>query len=101
MARFSFIGSKGDQGLRYYIADLHFFHRALNDKMDVRGFEDVEEMNEYMISQWNKKVKKRDEVVVLGDFSWGNGRDTAEIIERLNGRIFLIRGNHEDRKSVV
>lgn len=48
-------------------------------------------MNEYMISQWNRKVNKRDEVVVLGDFSWGNARDTAEIIDRLNGRIFLIR----------
>lgn len=52
-------------------------------------------MNEYMISQWNRKVNKRDEVVVLGDFSWGNARDTAEIIDRLNGRIFLIRGNHD------
>ncbi|MEY8257126.1 metallophosphoesterase [Erysipelotrichaceae bacterium 66-17] len=81
--------------MRYYISDLHFFHRALNDKMDVRGFEDVEEMNEYMVSQWNRKVNKRDEVVVLGDFSWGNARDTAEIIDRLNGRIFLIRGNHD------
>lgn len=39
--------------------------------MDVRGFEDVEEMNEYMISQWNRKVNKRDEVVVLGDFHGG------------------------------
>lgn len=81
--------------LRYYISDLHFFHRALNTKMDVRGFEDVDAMNEFMIQQWNKKVKKRDEVVVLGDFSWGNARETAEIVERLNGKIFLIRGNHD------
>lgn len=81
--------------MRYYISDLHFFHRALNTKMDVRGFEDVDAMNEFMIQQWNKKVKKRDEVVVLGDFSWGNARETAEIVERLNGKIFLIRGNHD------
>lgn len=93
---------KGDRNLRYYISDLHFFHKALNDKMDVRGFDDVEEMNEYMINQWNRKVKKRDEVVVLGDFSWGNAKETTEVIQRLNGKIFLIRGNHDrflDEKS--
>ena len=39
--------------MRYYIADTHFFHRSLNEKMDQRGFEDIEQMNEYMIDQWN------------------------------------------------
>ena len=34
--------------MRYYIADPHFFHGALNTKMDRRGFESVEAMNEYM-----------------------------------------------------
>lgn len=38
--------------MRYYISDLHFWHRRLNQNMDQRGFETVEEMNEYMISQW-------------------------------------------------
>lgn len=38
--------------MRYYIADTHFFHRSLNEKMDQRGFEDIEQMNEYMIDQW-------------------------------------------------
>ena len=32
--------------MRYYIADCHFFHRGLNEKMDKRGFADAEEMNE-------------------------------------------------------
>ena len=57
--------------MRYYIADLHFYHRAMNEKMDQRGFSTVEEMNEYMVEQWNKKVRKNDEVVILGDFSFG------------------------------
>ena len=46
--------------LRYYIADLHFFHEALNDHMDCRGFADAAEMNEYMIEKWNKKVSQLD-----------------------------------------
>ncbi len=35
--------------MRYYIADLHFFHERLNRQMDDRGFESGEAMNEYMI----------------------------------------------------
>ena len=55
--------------MRYYIADLHFYHRTLNDHMDCRGFASVEEMNETMIRKWNEKVKPRDEVGILGVFS--------------------------------
>ena len=54
---------------RYYIADLHFYHEAMNERMDCRGFGSVEEMNEYMISRWNDRVRKNDEVVILGDLS--------------------------------
>ena len=42
--------------MRYYIADCHFYHRALLNSMDHRGFQDVDEMNAYMIKQWNEKV---------------------------------------------
>ena len=44
--------------MRFYISDQHFFHSNLNDHMDKRGFATGEEMNEYMISQWNSKVRK-------------------------------------------
>ena len=39
--------------MRYYIADCHFFHDSLNRQMDCRGFANAEEMNNYMIAQWN------------------------------------------------
>ena len=81
--------------MRYYIADPHFFHGALNTKMDRRGFESVEAMNEYMLRQWNRKVRKNDEVVILGDLSWGKVEETNELLERLNGRLYLIQGNHD------
>lgn len=81
--------------MRYYIADSHFFHGALNTKMDRRGFESVEAMNEYMLRQWNRKVRKNDEVVILGDLSWGKAEETNELLERLNGRLYLIQGNHD------
>ena len=81
--------------MRYYIADTHFFHKALNTKMDCRGFADVYEMNEYIIHQWNSKVRKNDEVVILGDFSWGNAEETMSVLEQLNGKLYLITGNHD------
>lgn len=86
---------RGNDILRYYIADNHFFHAVMNDKMDCRGFESGEAMNEYMISQWNKKVKKNDEVVILGDFSIGKAPETNEVLKRLNGRLYMIIGNHD------
>ncbi len=81
--------------MRYYIADLHFFHANINDRMDCRGFADVEEMNRYMIDKWNRKVGENDEVVILGDLSWGNAEQTSMLLRQLNGRLYLIRGNHD------
>lgn len=81
--------------MRYYIADLHFFHGELNTQMDHRGFAAIEDMNAYMLQKWNAKVRKNDEVVILGDLSWGNARETNELLEKLNGRLYLIEGNHD------
>ena len=79
----------------YYIADCHFFHGALNTKMDKRGFESVEAMNEYMIKKWNDKVTNSDTVVILGDLSLGTVDETNDLIHRLKGKLCLIVGNHD------
>ena len=81
--------------MRYYIADNHFFHAGVNTRMDHRGFSDVETMNEYMIDQWNSRVRKNDEVVILGDLSIGGVDQTTEVIKRLKGRKYMIVGNHD------
>jgi len=81
--------------MRYYIADLHAFHKGVNDRMDKRGFLDAESMNEYMIKQWNSKVRRNDEVVILGDLSLGRGTETNKFLKQLNGKKFLIKGNHD------
>ncbi|MCQ2494431.1 MAG: metallophosphoesterase family protein [Lachnospiraceae bacterium] len=81
--------------MRFYISDLHFFHENMNHSMDNRGFESAEAMNEYMIKQWNKKVRNNDDVVILGDLSMERGAKTSEVVRRLNGRKYLIVGNHD------
>ena len=81
--------------MRYYISDLHFYHDALNHVMDVRGFRDEQDMNEYMISQWNSRVRKNDEVVVLGDLSMEKWDKTKAVLDQLKGKIYLLQGNHD------
>ena len=82
--------------MRYYIADLHFCHSNLNQYMDQRGFEDGDAMNEYMIKQWNSRVHRNDEVIILGDFCISRkGDEVNAILKQLQGRKFLIVGNHD------
>lgn len=81
--------------MRYYIADQHFFHRSLITKMDHRDFPEAETMNEYMIEKWNSKVRRNDETVILGDFALADGSTVNELLKRLNGKKYLIRGNHD------
>ena len=78
----------------FYIADLHFGHANII-RFDNRPFDSVEEMNEMLIKNWNKKVKQGDKTYILGDFCWGKEPDWIEILDKLNGSKILIRGNHD------
>lgn len=35
-------------------------------------------------------------MIIIGDLSWGNGRETNALLERLNGNLYLIQGNHDN-----
>ena len=87
--------------MRYYISDLHFFHESLNTQMDCRGFKDAAQMNAYMIKQWNSRVRPKDEVVILGDFSVGKAKETNEVLSQLNGTLYMIKGNHDSYLKAV
>lgn len=76
----------------YFIADTHFDSKSIL-LYENRPFATVEEMNETMIRRWNEVVLPEDQVYVIGDFG-GDGRE-KEILEQLNGRKLLIKGNHD------
>lgn len=78
----------------YFISDTHFYHEKIIEYVK-RPFKDIEEMNEVLINNWNKKVKPKDEVYILGDFSFGNKEQTLDLLDKLNGRKYLIKGNHD------
>lgn len=72
----------------FFTSDTHFdSDRTLYRSR--RPFNDVNEMNEEIIKNWNSMIKKDDIVYHLGDFGNFNFR------KRLNGKIYLIVGNHE------
>lgn len=83
--------------MKLYISDLHFYHENAI-KMDERNFSDIQQMNQYMIKQWNSTVKGGDIVVVLGDLFWTKEPDEVNyVLNRLSGKICLIEGNHDNR----
>ena len=80
----------------YFTADTHFCHGNIINICN-RPFKDVETMNKTLISNWNTYVTAHDEVYILGDFMHkGNGRIANEILSRLKGKKYLIKGNHEN-----
>lgn len=52
-------------------------------------------MNETMISNWNRVVGPEDIVFHLGDFCLGGSAEWINVLNRLNGKIYLISGNHD------
>ena len=78
----------------WFTSDLHLGHRAAIN-MCGRPFENVEEMNEILIRNFNSCVKKNDTVYILGDFSFASPEETRKILEKLNGKKHLIIGNHD------
>lgn len=75
-------------------ADTHFNHNNIIEYCN-RPFNNIKEMNETIISNWNSVVKKDDIVFHLGDFGFGTECMLNKIFVKLNGKINLILGNHD------
>ena len=57
--------------------------------------ESSKEQEEEHIALWNSVVGKGDLVLYVGDYSDGIVRDLDDLYRKLNGRIVLIKGNHD------
>jgi calcineurin-like phosphoesterase family protein len=83
-------------------SDTHFGHLNLTQAGNPnfttkRPFKTVVEMNEALIANWNAVVKPDDEVFHLGDVCMGQSQYWKSTLDRLNGKINLIIGNHDER----
>lgn len=78
----------------FFTSDLHLGHINIIPLCD-RPFEDVDDMNEMIVQNWNTDVQEDDVVWVLGDVAMGSFVDSMALVRRLNGRKILIPGNHD------
>ena len=91
-------------GKIFLTSDLHLLHdREFIWK--ARGFNSVDEMDEEIIRRFNETVGPEDTVYILGDVTLGGGSQEVlekakTLIERLNGSLYLIRGNHDTDNRV-
>lgn len=78
----------------FFTLDTHFYHSNII-RFCNRPFANVEQMNEAMIRNWNSVVGQDDVVFHLGDFCLGGSAEWTKILDRLNGHIHLVLGNHD------
>lgn len=84
----------------FFIGDLHLDHKNIISYCK-RPFNSVVEMNNTIVKNWNKTIRKKDIVYFLGDMAYGKGsRNTDYWLNKLKGEIVFIKGNHDKSKKM-
>ena len=84
----------------YLSSDFHFNHNK-EFIYKPRGFNSIEEMNDTIIKNINEIVTSDDDLYILGDLMLGGPdkmNEGLEMIRALNGKLHLVRGNHDTPK---
>lgn len=86
----------------FFISDLHFSHRNIFKHCpkrlkicNAKDENDIDAWDEWLTQKWNLTISKKDIVYILGDFSFGTRDKVKNLLSKLNGRKFLILGNHD------
>ena len=74
----------------WIISDTHFFHVNVG-----RYCNRPDTWQELIIKNWNDSISPEETVLHLGDFSFGKKSNFDVLTELLNGKMILIRGNHD------
>lgn len=83
----------------FVTSDHHFGHARISE-LAGRPFSNVDEMDAELIERWNAAVPPDAVVLHLGDVALGPINDSVALTSQLNGRRFLVPGNH-DRVSTA
>lgn len=78
----------------YFTSDTHWSHTNILNFCD-RPFTSIEEMDEELIKRWNNVITNNDIVFHLGDFCFAGPQRWNQILKKLNGKKYLIIGNHD------
>ncbi|MFW5847089.1 MAG: metallophosphoesterase [Nanoarchaeota archaeon] len=87
----------------FFTADTHFGHENII-KYCKRPFKNVQEMDNKIIFNWNKKVKPGDKVYFAGDFCFKHSKKDSKSfrywLSQLNGEVIFFKGNHDSKNSL-
>lgn len=100
---------KKDRQRVYFTSDLHFSHCGAvyfhperlekagmsMDEMKENRHMTMVKYDEWLINEWNKRIRKQDSIYILGDVCLANKERTQYILSRLKGKKYLILGNHD------
>jgi len=78
----------------FVTSDTHFGHARIIE-LASRPFGSVEEMDAALVRRWNDVVAPDTVVLHLGDLALGTIADTLPRTAALNGRRYLVPGNHD------
>jgi len=76
----------------WIISDTHFFHENIG-----RYCNRPENWQDLIIKNWNALISPDEPVLHLGDFALGKKSNFELLPGMLNGRLFLMPGNHDRR----
>ena len=80
----------------YFTADLHLGHGGILKAGYRSQFTNTDEMDGYLIAQWNSTVSNKDVVVHLGDLTLETTKVIARgYVKQLQGNIVWVKGNHD------
>lgn len=80
----------------YFTSDPHYGHINILKYCPNRKFDNIEDMNETLIKNYNEAVKPEDTCIFVGDIFFRCPKSKAKaIMRRLNGKKILVLGNHD------
>ena len=85
----------------FFISDTHFCHKNIIAHTH-RPFDNVQQMTQTIIDNWNRVVTDEDQIIFLGDFVMGvkdHKLVSAHLYECLNGIKIFIAGNHDSEEK--
>jgi calcineurin-like phosphoesterase family protein len=87
----------------FFSSDYHFQHRNIL-AYDKRPFENISQMEETIVAHHNNIVGENDDFYYMGDVGLGYKKSEMSRIEellwRLNGNKFYIKGNHDHKEHI-
>lgn len=81
-------------------SDTHFSHNQ-PFLYEPRDFKNIDEHNEAIIQNWNSVVQPDDIVYHLGDVMLNDDEHGIKCLQRLNGHIRMVRGNHDSDNRLL